>query len=417
MTDRHVVIVGGGAAGAAAARTVRQAGLDARVLIIDQAPEGPYNRTLVTKGVMTGLLDPAQAALPPVNNVEYLLDAALAVDPQRSIIRLESGRVLPFAAVLVATGSKPRHLGPDLPGLVPALASGRLTTLHSVNDARRVRALLAAHDPDRRARVAVLGAGLVGAEAASLLHQAEHDVTLVARSHLPLETVLGTAIAEHVAELHSTVLDASFGTTVTAMRSHANGVTLHLSDGRLVEADLVIVAHGTLASPPPATTTDRALHVDRRLRNHRGSHIYAAGGVALHRSDAGSPYRVDHWADAEAQGTHAARTLLHDLHAGADPGPYYPSSAYTVRIHDSTLTGIGITLPGSQQRSVSEEPPVTAFENSDGVTTGVVGLQSALAVRDWATQLHRPPRRPQHRPHQGPGQTAGSDVGAAERPA
>lgn len=50
----------------------------------------PYNRTLVDKGLMTGLLTAEQVALPAVEGTQQLLDTVLGLDVARSAALLAS---------------------------------------------------------------------------------------------------------------------------------------------------------------------------------------------------------------------------------------------------------------------------------------------------------------------------------------
>ncbi|GAA2121663.1 NAD(P)/FAD-dependent oxidoreductase [Glycomyces algeriensis] len=381
MRELTIAVIGSGAAGTSAARTLVGLGFGGRILVIGETGRAPYNRTLVDKGLMTGLLTAEQMALPAVAGTERLLDTALGFDASASSIRLASGAELRFDAAIVATGSRPRLLETALPGLPEAIATGRVTTLHSTRDAEAIRGRLAVGPR----RVTVLGAGLVGSEAASLLHEAGHQVTLVARSKVPLVPALGRAVAEQVADLHRGHVTTLFGRTAAAFKHHSDQVDLLLDDGRVIESDLVIVAHGTVASPPAS----EGLIVDDRLRAHGEASLYAAGGVAVLPFGDGRRLRIDHWDDAAAQGAHAARSLLHSLGQVDDPGPYRASSRFSIRLHGTTIAGAGVAVPGVVERAASYEPLITVFESTEGTPTGVVGVNAARQIQDWSTRLHR----------------------------
>ncbi|MEU5156117.1 NAD(P)/FAD-dependent oxidoreductase [Glycomyces sp. NPDC021274] len=385
MRERTIAIVGGGAAGNAAARTLVGHGFEGRVLIIGETGVAPYNRTLVDKGLMTGLLTAEQTALPPAEGAERLLDTALGFDASGSSVRLASGVEVHFDAAIVATGSRPRLLDTAIPGLAHAVAAGRVTTLHSARDAEAIRDSLSSGPH----RVSILGAGLVGSEAASLLREAGHQITLIARARTPLVPVLGRAIAEHVADLHRRHVTTRFGRTAAAFKPRSDRVDMLLDDGEAIESDLVIVAHGTVPSAP-APLAGRGLVVDDRLRLEGEASVYAAGGVAVLPFSDGRRLRIDHWDDAAAQGAHAARSLLHDLGRIGDPGPYGPSSRFSIRTHGTTIAGAGIAVPDAVERTASEEPLITVFETAEGTSTGVVGVNAARQIHGWSTKLHRP---------------------------
>lgn len=142
-----------------------------------------------------GLLTPEQAALP---GVDALLDTAIRIDGRERRVYLASGAAVGYDALLVATESVPRGL--TVPGANDAAAAGRLTLLHSVEDAIRVRdALIAVGRPGR---IVISGAGLVAGETATLLRGSGHHVTLLARSPLPGVAVFGQELAGRLADAH-----------------------------------------------------------------------------------------------------------------------------------------------------------------------------------------------------------------------
>src|SRR3712207_2266931 len=154
-----VVVAGAGAAGHSAARTLREGGYAGPLIVVHAEPHAPYNRTLVNKAVLQGLLTAEQIALPGLGDldVEVLPATAAAVEPDASVVLLSEGRRLPFTALIVATGSRPR------PGELP-LESDRLMHVHTVEDAARVRASLG--DDPGALTVTLLGAGFIGGETA-----------------------------------------------------------------------------------------------------------------------------------------------------------------------------------------------------------------------------------------------------------
>lgn len=381
MAAEHIVILGAGAAGAAAARGLNAAeGIE--VDLVGLSREKPYNRTLVNKGVATGLLEPGQARLPQPD-VPLVADTARVVDVQAQTVELESGATMDFDALIVATGSTPRRLAPELTGLNAAVKSQRVTTLHSMEDAVRVHNVLV-RSP-HPARIILLGAGLVAAETSSLLSQAGHDVVIVSGSTHPGRTALGPIAADRIAELHHTQVSMYLGRTAREIAVVEDHVELILDDHTRLDADLIIVALGTVpAAPAP---WNGAVETDDHLRVIGAPQVYAAGGVAVHHHPSLGSYRIDHWAEAAAQGTHAALTVLHDLGKAPDPGAYLPRSAFSVRLYDQTLTGVGHTGPTTSTRVVSKNP-LSIVHTRAGIPVGALGLESGRFVRDWIPYLH-----------------------------
>ncbi|MFE7331785.1 FAD-dependent oxidoreductase [Streptomyces sp. NPDC057565] len=380
MTTQHVVILGAGSAGAAAAQELAKTD-GVTVTLVGRTGETPYNRTLVNKGVAVGLLTPEQASL-PTPGASLVADTAQFIDTGARTVRLASGAALDFDALIVATGSTPRDLDALVPGADAATAAGRLTSLHSLSDAVRLRDLLAHRS--NPARVVIFGAGLVAAETASLLHQKGHEITLVARSPLPGATAFGDDIAATIAAAHHENVSTAFGRTPATIRVDGDGLDITLDDQADLRADLAIVALGTTPSGPAPWAA--GVQVDDRLRAHDDG-VYAAGGVAIHHDALLGTWRIDHWADAAAQGKHAAGTLLHDLGLATDPGPYLPCSPYTSVVYGNTVAAIGFTGGQTRGHAVTSQPLVVVHEHQ-GVPVGAAGVDAAPAVFEWLPQLH-----------------------------
>lgn len=81
----------------------------------------------------------------------------------------------------------------------------------------------------------ILGGGLVASETASLLTDSGHDVALITRALLPGARALGEETARRLLDLHLPQHAAYLGRTLTAIRSHADRITVVLNDGPRVD--------------------------------------------------------------------------------------------------------------------------------------------------------------------------------------
>ncbi|WP_405218303.1 NAD(P)/FAD-dependent oxidoreductase [Agrococcus sp. Ld7] len=374
MLESDVLIVGAGAAGHAAAAALRAAGFTGSVRIVHDEPHPPYSRTLVDKAILPGLLTVEQAALKDLTplGVELVHGRALTIDADRHVVRLQDGRALPYSTLLLAMGSTPRAL--------PGGAGPGVFSLHRAEDALRIRDHLG-DDPTGRT-VTVLGAGLVGSEVASYFAAAGAELQLVARSDVPLARVLGRPIATRLRDLHAAHVDAHFGRAVTALLPSASHTGVRLDDGSELRSDLVIVAQGTVPDTSWASGDAEGVRVDDRLRAGTIPGAYAAGAAAAHTTPEGSWHRIDHWDDAMAQGAHAARTILHDLGEGEDPGPYRAASGFSLNVYGTSIMGVGTVSPNAVVGTARsrEGSIVTTFRDGDGCVTGAVGLSAAREI-------------------------------------
>lgn len=367
-SSTRVVILGAGAAGSAAARRLADSGAEV-VLVDGDHPTG--NRTLVNKGVAVGLLEPEQTSL-PMPEVTLVAVHVGGIDVDDSFVTLVDGRRIDYDALVVATGSTPARLD----GIVADEPDDRITTLHSLADAVRVRDRLAAAGV---ARVLVLGAGLIGSETASLLAAKGHAVTLASRSTAPAVRAFGAESARRVADAHRRVVDARLGSWPTSVHVDGDEVVATFPSGD-ERFDLCIVAIGAHPTAPHPFT--RGVEVDANLRSTTPG-IYAAGGVATHDDPRLGRWRIDHWSDAVAQGEHVAAVIAHDLLGAADPGTYVPRSAFTAQVHDVTVAAAGLL---TEHVRVRDDADVHEHLRGDHVV-GVSGVDTVPAVFMVASRL------------------------------
>lgn len=90
---------------------------------------------------------------------------------------------------------------------------------------------------------------------------------------------------------------------------------------------------------------------------------------------------------------------MHELDQSDDPGPYVPTSGYTARLYDTTITAYGTPLPGAIARTVSDDPLVTTFDGPDNTPTAVVGLNAFVETRSYAASLGITPSAASVTPH------------------
>ena len=376
MTTQHVLILGSGAAGAAATRTLASRD-DVRVTLVTRTGETPYTRMLI-KGIAFGPTPPEMIKL-PLPQIEVIADTVLEVDTSAKQVRLTSGAQVSYDALIVATGSMPRSLPADVFG--DDAGQGRVTALHSVEDALGIRKLLTGLG--RPARVAIYGGGIIAAETASSLQADGHMVTLVSRSSVPGIGAFGAPVAERLAADHAAKVQTRFGRTLQHVDETESGVAITLDDDQRIVADLLLVALGTTPAAPSPWTN--GIDVDDRLRA-AADHVYAAGGVATHHDEALGVWRIDHWEDAAAQGTHAAQAALHDLDISDDPGTYLPRSPYMALVYGQMISGVGYTAGADAQVEAGEEFIVR--HETDGTVVGVTGIDAVGTVYQWGQQLH-----------------------------
>lgn len=193
----------------------------------------------------------------------------------RTVTALD-GTTANWDKLLIATGSQPFLLpvpGIDLPGVV---------TYRDLDD---VEAMLAA--AARGGRAVVIGGGLLGLEAAAGLRAQGMHVSVV---HLPptlMERQLDTAAAYLLAQAlqaRGIIVETAANTRRMLGTEVVSGV--ELEDGRVLPADLVVVAVGIRPNISLAEAaglaTGRGIHVDDQMLTSDPD-IYAVGECVEHR--------------------------------------------------------------------------------------------------------------------------------------
>jgi 3-phenylpropionate/trans-cinnamate dioxygenase ferredoxin reductase subunit len=306
-----VAIVGAGLAGATAAQTLRDEGFDGQVVLLGEEPHRPYERPPLSKEYLQGKSPREKVFVHPEGwYAEHEVDlrlgvTATALDLQARRLLTSEGDGVRYDSLLIATGSAPRRLtlpGSDLDGVL---------YLRRLEDSDRIRAAFAGTP-----RVVIVGAGWIGLETAAAARVAGLSVTVLEQAEAPLARILGSRMSSVFSGLHrDNGVDLRCGVGISELTGTSGHVTgVRLSDGTLIEADLVLVGVGISPETGLAETAGlevgNGITVDEHLRTSDPA-VFAAGDVAdAYHPLLGHRLRVEHWANARRQGAVAARSML-----------------------------------------------------------------------------------------------------------
>jgi NADPH-dependent 2,4-dienoyl-CoA reductase/sulfur reductase-like enzyme len=327
----RVVVVGASLAGLRAVEGLRKGGYEGRISLVGEEPHLPYDRPPLSKEVLRGERAPQTVSFRggayfEELGVELLTGrAATGLDLEQRHLLLGTD-VLPFDGAILATGSSPRTLP-----LTPPIEG--LHTLRTLDDTIALLDELAVGP-----RVVVVGAGFIGSEVAASARSRGLEVTVVEALPVPLVRAVGEAMGAVCASLHldhGTRLRCGVG--VAAIEGRERVERVRLSDGSVVEADLVVVGVGV--APATGWLESSGLAIRNGLVCDATlcagpPFVYAAGDIVRWPNPVfGTEMRLEHWTNATEQGAFAARNLL----AGATARPfgsvpYFWSDQYGVRI-------------------------------------------------------------------------------------
>src|SRR3954454_4067933 len=249
--------------------------------VIGDEPRLAYNRVLLSS-VLAGETTTQDIELRPASwwsargvTLKYGC-AATEIDVGRRELKIAGDESVAFSRLVLATGSAPLRL--NVPG-------ADLAGVHTFRDSRDVDLLLTL--AAQKKRVAVVGGGLLGLEAAYGLARAGTQVTLIHLMDRLMERQLDAAAAELLKALVEgkgikVLLNAN------TARLHGESVVegIELTDGRRIDADAVIFAAGIRPNVALARAAgirvNRGIVIDDQLQTDAAD-IFALGECAEHR--------------------------------------------------------------------------------------------------------------------------------------
>jgi 3-phenylpropionate/trans-cinnamate dioxygenase ferredoxin reductase subunit len=374
---KDFVVIGAGLAGVSAAIALRKYSVDARVTLIGDEAEAPYERPPLSKAYLRGE-QPFEKLLvrPPEFYAQQSIDTlfgsrACGIDPAQRVVHLDGGRRVPFDRLLIATGVRNRRLpipGIDLPGV---------HQLRTVRDATRLRAEM---QPGRKA--VVVGMGFIGCEVAASFRHHQVDVVSIEPGPAPLSRLLGETIGGLFAALHaSRGVHTVFNDTVEAFEGNERVARVITKAGLRIPCDFAVAAVGVEpvvdVLDGSAVRIDNGVVVDQYCATNIDG-IYAAGDVANHWHPVfGRHIRIEHWQNAMRQGDTAARNMLGERIA-FDDIPWFWSDQYEANIQ---YAGHHTSCDDFVVRGRLDGSSYAAFYMNGGVIDAVVGVNNAKDVR------------------------------------
>jgi NADPH-dependent 2,4-dienoyl-CoA reductase/sulfur reductase-like enzyme len=244
-----------------------------------------------------------------------------------------------------------------------------------MDDSLALRADLLA-GPDR---VAVIGAGFIGAEVAATCRELGLEVTLIEAAPAPMVRVLPEAVGTFVADLHRVHgVDVRLGVGVDGLVADGGRVRgVSLADGSVVDASVVVIGIGVV--PDVAWLEGSGVPVGNGVTCDQtclaAPGVVAAGDVAeWFNPHFGERMRVEQWEHAIEQGAAAGRRLLA---ADDDPAPFVSVPWFWSDQYDRKLQMAGRPAATDEVHvlngSFEEQRFVVAFRRGDRCT-GVLGV-------------------------------------------
>ena len=280
-----VVIVGGVAGGATAAARLRRLQEQAEIVVFERSGYVSYANCGLPYYIGGEITDKGELTLqtPESFRRRFNVDVRVrhevtAVHPEEKTVEvrdLETGRTFTesYDKLILSPGATP--VKPDIPGV----DGPRVFTLRTVEDTFRIHDFIAEKKPGT---AIISGGGFIGLEMAENLTARGIQVTLLQRPRQVMRPLDPDMAAMLHARLRKAGVKLCLGTSAAAFHPTECGVEAELTDGRRMEADMVLLAigvqpDGSLARAAGLQVNSRgAIVVNDRMETSHPD-IYAVG--------------------------------------------------------------------------------------------------------------------------------------------
>ncbi len=336
----RIVIAGGGQAAVQAVDTLRRRGFQGALTLVGDEPWPPYQRPPLSKKYLAGTLERERLV---IRSAAFYADHGVTthfghrvtdIARRERHVRLDDGRVLPYDALLLATGSRPRRL------IVPGSELAGVHYLRTIADADRIRSECAAGR-----RLVVIGGGYIGLEVAATARELGMEVTVLEMAPRVMSRVTSPEVSAFYESEHARHgVQIRCNESVRALHADARTgrVRAVLSEsGAEYPADLVIAGVGVVPADELARAAglecENGVVTDVHCRT-ADEGIYAAGDCASHLNrQYGRHLRLESVDNAFEQGTTVALNLL-GTQTVHDKVPWFWSDQFDLKL---IIIGVG----------------------------------------------------------------------------
>lgn len=364
MSPDRIVIVGGGHAGAQLCAALVDAGQGARVHLLCDEAQLPYQRPPLSKSYLKSAAEALQLHRPESwfaeHGVKFVLGGrVVAIDRAAKRVTLENGASLDYAVLVLATGSRARRL-PTLPEPLE-----NVVVLRSAADASTLRERLC-RMLQAQQRLTVLGGGFIGLEIAATARHLGLQVQVLEGASRLLARSVSSGLAEHVRVFHESAgTELRLGAKVDGFETRNGKLAGMQVDAVYQPVDQMVLGIGAVPNTDLAEAAglavDNGVVVDASLRTSDPS-ILAVGDCASFPWPGGGHRRLESVQNATDQAKAAAASIL-----GRDepygPVPWFWSEQGGLRIQ---IAGVLPALFATHRRPGADAHSFSLFHYDNG---------------------------------------------------
>lgn len=329
MQHRKYIIIGNGIAGHSAALQIRKEDKEGGVLIISKEPHNTYYRLKLTQMINQPLQEKdvylMTEQVAKDENIDVLLSSGVTeIRTRDKVVQLESGEEWQYDKLLIATGSEP--FIPPTEGQ----EKENVVSLRTLDDLQ----YLQSHFADLK-KIAVIGGGLLGLEAAYALREQGKEVHVIEMAPWLLPRQLDEPSSAFLTrELEDRGLHIHTGTSVAAITGDEKVTGIRLQNGEEISCEGVLFNIGVRPKTDLARETglkvDRGIIVNGQMQTNVED-VYAAGDCIEYN---GMCFGL--WTQSNAQGRIAGANM-----AGSDLVYERPKLYSNLQLGDVNLFSSG----------------------------------------------------------------------------
>lgn len=389
---------GSGALGAI--EGLRAGGFNGSMTVISREGSQPIDRTKLSKALIT---DQSKIAWRPLDfykesSIEFVWSNVTDVDFEKRQVKAEDGKSYGYTKLIMASGGTPNQL--PMEGL-----KGDLENVFLLRALPHAQGIMKAAGSDGGKKVVVIGSSFIGMEVGNCLAGMKHDVTIIGMEKVPMSRVMG----DQVGAIFKGLLEKSgvkfhMDTSVekaTPSKSDSSKVgAVHLKDGTVLEADLVIEGIGIRPSTDYLKEAkeiklldDGSVRVNESFEVEGLKDVFAIGDIATYPYHGpggdGKPIRIEHWDVAQNAGRGVAAKINNP---SAPPKPFIPvfwsALGAQLRYCGNTVGGYDdVTIQG--ETSAEKGPSFVAYYSKGEEIVAVASMMKDPYMTQSAELMRR----------------------------
>jgi len=380
--SRKVIIVGGVAGGASAAARLRRLDEDAEIILVEKGGYISFANCGLPYYIGEVIKDKSKLLVQTPEKMKERFRIDVRVNSE--VIKINAGEKT------VEILSKPDNrlyketydkliLSPGAEPIKPRLAgieSPRIFTLRNITDTYSIKDFVDKKNPRR---AVVVGAGFIGLEVAENLHMRGIKVTVVELAdHVigPLDYDMAALVHQH---MKSKEIEFYLKDAVESFEDESSSISVNLSSGRTLKADMVIMGIGV--RPETGLASDAGLKTGRtggiyvnEYMQTSDPDIYAVGdAVEVKDYISGNEALIPLAGPANKQGRIAANNIY-----GIDERFEGTQGTSIVKIFDITVAVTGNNERSLKKNNIAYEKSFTHSASHAGYYPGAIPMSVKL---------------------------------------